>query len=349
MNTKENPGDHALVHPFYYRGELIGYIALHRIHPGIPAFGATRLAVYDSQRAALDDALRLSRLMSHKAALANLHYGGAKAAVRVTPEILANTSARRALLGAYCDDVNALRGRFITGADMGVTPDDVNHMRAHSPFIVGVSNDPVRTTAIGIIAAMEAALDATVGNAGLARKRIAIQGVGKIGAALLEELDKEGAECVIADIDPGRIRTLVSRFPRALIMSPGEIHKADADIFAPCATGGTLNEESANEIRARIIAGGANNQLSRPEVTHILAKRGIMYVPDYVANAGGLISVVKEYESKSDAAALFVHIRKIRNTVADLIVDAKQNGGTLADSADRIAAERIAALGNTKK
>ncbi|MFH1246602.1 MAG: Glu/Leu/Phe/Val dehydrogenase dimerization domain-containing protein [Candidatus Liptonbacteria bacterium] len=303
---------------------LHGYIAIHCSRGNsVPSLGATRLWSYETPLEALRDALRLARLMSHKSALAGLPYGGAKAA------LLAPRRAgfsRSKLFRAYANRVNTLSGHFITGTDVGVTDGDVKFMKRFTPYVIGRNVDPAFFTAQGVLSGIRTALKKVYGSDDVSERSFAIQGVGKTGRNLLRLLAKNGARKIfIADIDKQKAKKVRAEFPRITIVSPGEIHRQNVDVFSPAALSGVLNLRTVPQIRAKIVAGSANNQLSGPGVGNLLARHEILYAPDYVINAGGLISVADE----------FANPRVCKERIVDRIGMISKNLGTIFDRAIR--------------
>lgn len=274
---------------------LRGFIAVHRGSAGRPSFGATRFWKYPSENAALRDALGLSRTMSYKLAMAGLAYGGAKA-VLMAPSRL--NGRRQALLKAYAERVNYLSGRFITGTDVGLNQDDLHLMRRASKYMVGMKGDVTQSTVLGVLQGIKASLKEVFGSDDIAGRTFAIQGVGKIGGALLKLLYKESARIFVADINRVALSVALRAFPRARVVLAADIHRQPVDVFAPCAVSRSITRKKAGEVAAKIVVGGANSQLEDRRAGDILHRRGILYAPDYVVNAGGLISVVDEYEHR---------------------------------------------------
>lgn len=276
--------------------QLKGFIVIHRKNKQVPSFGATRLWRYQDSLDGLRDALRLSRLMSYKAVLAGLPCRGAKGVI-LLPERLKD---RAKLLLSYVEEVNSLDGDFITGTDVGLSPNDLELMKGASKFFVGVNGNVTEYTALGVYYGMETCLEFVTGGSDLARKTFAIQGLGKVGRALLSLLYPKAKKIYVADVDTRAMVKTKKKFPRVSVVKPSEIHKQEVDIFSPCALGYTLNAETIAELNCRMIVGGANNQLQNETVGDMIFKLGILYAPDYVVNAGGLISVYDEYENKKN-------------------------------------------------
>lgn len=274
---------------------LRAFIAIHRAGPTTRSFGATRIWAYSSEIDALKDSLQLSKAMSYKAALAELPYGGAKATIMAT---YTNLEQKKEILKAYAQYVNLLKGKFITGADVGITKSDVDLLREQSQYIVGTKVDPVKYTGMGIVAGIETSLKFVFGSESFQGKSVAIQGVGKVGTAVLERIYDQSEKIYISDVNSDRLKEVKKLYPKVKILSIDEIYGQTVDIFSPCALSHCLNSKVISQIKASIIAGGANNQLESVNIGEKLYKMGILYAPDYVINAGGLIAVVDEYESE---------------------------------------------------
>lgn len=268
-----------------------GYIAIHRGSKSRPAFGATRLWFYENSDDALREVLQLSRLMSYKAALAGLPYGGGKAVLIADPKSIKD---RDVFFQRYAEFVNQFDGSFVTGADVGVSQEDVNSMKIGSNYIVGTQRDPVYFTTLGIESAVRSVHQLVAKDQkGLS---IAIQGLGKIGMGLLERVYDPKNTIYVADLDLERVVLAQSRFPGVRAVDPSQIHKQKVAIFAPCAMSHAINKSTVGELNCAAVVGGANNQLQSPEMATALFEQGIIYAPDYVVNAGGIMSVVDEYE-----------------------------------------------------
>lgn len=318
---------------------LRGFIAIHRGSCDRPSFGATRFWKYPSETAALRDALGLSRTMSYKLAMAGLPYGGAKA-VLMRPFSL--NGRRSALLKAYAERVNYLAGRFITGTDVGLDQNDLHVMRRASAYMVGLKGNVTQATAFGILQGITASLRQAFGSETIEGRTFAIQGVGKIGEALLKILYKESKRIIIADIDRARVRAVVRDFPRVAVARAQDIHRQRVDVFAPCAVSRSITRKKAGEITAAIVAGGANSQLEDRTAGDVLHRRGILYAPDYVINAGGLISVVDEYEHKNfDAKRVMRRVLGIRKNLEAVFAAARRAHKPTHVIADEFAERRF--------
>lgn len=300
---------------------LRGFIVIHRGGIVNPAFGATRIWGYPSEEDALIDALRLSRGMSYKSAMAGLNYGGAKAVI-ISPS---GYSSRKHLLKTYTQWVNCLNGRFITGADVGVSDDDLKVMLEEGKYVVGGQSDPVKFTALGVLYGIRVCLNEVFGDSSIVGRTFAIQGVGKTGMGLLRLIYDESKKIYVADVDNELIGRVKEGFPKVEVVSPSEIYQLKVDVFSPCALSHEVNFKNVSSFNCKIIAGSANNQLEKREVGELLHKLGILYAPDYVINAGGLITVVDEYEhTNSNEKRVERRVAKIKNTMKAIIEKSKR-------------------------
>ena len=268
-----------------------GIIAIHSTALG-PAVGGTRLWNYECEKAASVDALRLSRAMSYKNALAGVPFGGGKAVI-----FKGGTGIdREQLFLAHGRFVQSLGGQFITAEDIGTRPSDMEYVRRETRWVAGLpggSGDPSPMTALGVFRAMEACAKHRWGSPNLANRTVAIQGCGSTGFHLAGKLHEAGAHLVVTDIDVAQLRRVVNEF-QATPVAPDDIYASDADIFAPCAFGGVVNETTIPQLKAEIIVGSANNQLCSDADGDALAALGILYAPDCVANSGGIINGCRE-------------------------------------------------------
>jgi leucine dehydrogenase len=319
--------------------EYRGIIAIHDTSFG-PSLGGTRFWNYASDREALVDALRLARGMTYKAAVAGLNTGGGKS-VMIGDN---RTTRREPLFRAHGRHIESLGGRYITAEDVGTSTSDMEYIRTETRYVTGLaekSGDPSPVTAYGVYRGMKACAHHVYGSDALAGKTVAIQGVGHVGRFLARFLHEEGARLVVTDIDPARVRRVVEETGAAAV-APAEIHSTPADVFAPCALGGILNDETIPELRARIVAGGANNQLGEERHGDALEARGIVYAPDYVINSGGLINVNAEWNGWSPEQAR-EKAGEIYDTILRVFEIAREQGIPSYRAADRLAEQRIAA------
>jgi glutamate dehydrogenase/leucine dehydrogenase len=328
------------------RSGLRAIIAVHSTRLG-PALGGARFYPYPSEDDALDDVLRLARAMTYKAAAAGLDLGGGKAVILGDPQ----RDKSEALLRAYARHVEALGGRYLTAEDVGTTQDDMDLVRHETRFVTGVSRelggsgDPSAATAYGVLWAMRAVAQRLWGDTSLAGRHVAVAGVGKVGAALLPHLVEAGARLTVADVDPASLDRAVAGSGAETV--PAEkVHAVDCDIYSPCALGRGLNTDTIAELRCAAVVGAANNQLAEGHTSaRQLADARVLYAPDFVVNAGGLINIAEElapggYRPERAAGA----VRRIFDTVTSVLQAAEENGVTTAEAAERRAEDRIAAL-----
>jgi leucine dehydrogenase len=277
---------------------LRAIVAIHNLKLG-PAIGGCRFVHYDNTDAAIEDALRLGYMMSYKAAVSNLPHGGAKAVI-MKPKIIKD---RTALLRSFGDFVNDLGGRYITAMDSGTSEADMDIIAERTKFVTctsasGAGGDPSPTTAFGVRRSIEAAVKFKLGRDNIEGVHVTIQGAGHVGYYLAKELHALGARMTICDINPKSIQRCVDEFGVS-VCGVNEIYDIEADVFAPCALGKVLNLETIKRLKVGIVAGSANNQLAHQNYGTLLHERGILYAPDFVANAGGLIYVAAVYDHGS--------------------------------------------------
>ncbi len=322
-----------------------GIIAIHDTTLG-PALGGTRFWHYSTDREALIDCLRLARGMTYKAAVAGLNLGGGKAVIIGDNKI----RNREPIFRAHGRHVKALGGRYITAEDVGTSVGDMEFIKAETDHVVGLigkSGDPSPVTAFGVYRGMKACAKHRYGSADLGGKKVAIQGCGNVGYYLAELLHKEGAELIVTDIDKAKIERVVADFG-AKAVGPDEIHAVEANVFAPCALGGIINDQTIPQLRVDIVAGGANNQLAEERHGDMLEAKGITYAPDYVINAGGLVNVNAELQgwtmerARNKAGEIYYTIL----TVFDI---AKEERIPSYRAADRLAERRIAAIAKVRQ
>jgi len=320
-------------------------IALHSTLAG-PAVGGTRLWSYPSEADAVTDALRLSQGMTYKNALAGLPLGGGKAV------ILAGGTDREAMLRAHGRAIERLGGSFMTAEDVGTSPEDMAIVRRETRYVAGLpdgsggSGDPSPRTAHGVVRAMRAAALHRWGSDDLAGRTVTIQGCGHVGYHLAVELSAMGVWLRVTDVDHERIYR-VTTTTGAEGIPPEKIFSAKADLFAPCALGGVLNAETIPRLKVKIVAGAANNQLREPADGERLHARKILYAPDYVANAGGVIGGTPELLGWSDEEVP-PRIEGIYDTLLAVLRLAKAEGVSPHAAADRLAEERLAKLSHDR-
>ena len=315
-----------------------GIIAIHDTTLG-PALGGTRFWDYESADEALLDALRLSSGMTQKAAVTGLDLGGGKSVIWGDNR----TTEREMILRAHGRAVESLGGRYVTAVDVGTSSEDMEYMRMETEHVVGLpagAGDPSPVTAFGVFQGMKAAAEFKFGDGSLAGRHVAVQGLGNVGYSLCEMLAKEGARLTVADIRRARTDQAMTELG-AEVADPHRVHAVPADIFAPCALGGVINDTTVNELQVKIVAGGANNQLHR-SARHAAAmhESGILYAPDYVVNAGGLIHVYGEMREWGDAQVKR-KVSGIHETLLHIFEVAAREGISPNAAANRVVENRI--------
>jgi len=318
-------------------------VAIHSTRLG-PALGGVRLWHYHDETQGAEDALRLSSAMTLKAAAAGLDLGGGKGVICAPPGPPPNGEQRRAILDDFGDLVESLDGSYITAEDVGTSTADMVriHMRTRHvtglPLECGGAGDPSPFTAMGVQAAMRAAARYAFGSSGLAGRRVCVVGLGHVGWHLARGLAQAGAALTVADIDP-RKRTLAKRLG-ARWLEPEEAMLAEVEILAPCAVGGAIDSENADRLACRILCGAANNQLAEPGLDHSLDQRGILFAPDFIANAGGLINVYRELKGYGARRATELTLG-IEETMDRILARAAAECVTPLDAATALASERL--------
>lgn len=303
-----------------------------------PALGGTRIWDYDSADAALTDALRLSKGMAYKAAAADLDLGGGKAVIMGDPAEVKT----EALLRTYGRAVQSMHGRYITAEDVNTEVADMDVVAEECDYVVGLSSglgNPSPVTAHGVFHGMKACLHHAYGDASVDGVTVLVQGVGKVGGALVETLVEHEADVKVSDIDEDAVQALVDEHGVTAV-DPDTVYGTDCDVFAPCALGGVINDETVPRLQCDIVAGSANNVLEERRHADELKQRGILYAPDYVINAGGLITVVNEMEgnSKEDARQ---ETEQIHERLERIIEKAEDEDISTVAAADEYAEERM--------
>jgi glutamate dehydrogenase/leucine dehydrogenase len=327
---------------------LRAIVAIHSTALG-PSLGGTRFYPYASEHEALVDVCRLARGMTYKHALCGNDLGGGKAVIIGDPSALRS----EALLRAYGRFVDGLAGRYITAEDVGTTQADMDLIRRETRHVTGVSEslggsgDPSPATAWGVLWAMRAVAERLWGGPSLVGRHVCIAGVGKVGSALATHLAEEGAKLTVADVNPIAAESAADDHG-AVVVSPIEAHAVECDIYAPCALGGTLNRNTIPGMRCAAVVGSANNQLAVEADAVRLAERGILYAPDFVANAGGVINIAEEPHGYDQQRA-YERIAHIHETLIATFERADSDGTTTAEAADRLAEERIEAISLVKR
>jgi leucine dehydrogenase len=327
-----------------FRDAACGLDALIAVHDATlgPGCGGCRVRSYESFDAALDDVTRLSRGMTFKNALGGIPFGGGKAVIIADPK----TQKTPALMRAFGRAVDSLEGLYYTAEDSGVDEHDLEIVREETKYVAGIAKgaiggNPSPFTAKGVFRGIEAAARARLSRENLKGVSVAILGVGAVGMALAALLHQAGARLVIADVNEGAVKDAVKRFG-AVAVTPEDCIRADVDIFSPCALGGAINRGSISRLKATIVAGAANNQLATPDMDQALADRGVLYAPDYVINAAGVISVGMEILGRWEATDIAARIDRIGDTLSEIFARARAEGAPTGAIADRMALDILA-------
>ena len=318
---------------------LKAIVAIHNLNRG-PAIGGCRMVSYQTIDKALEDALRLGYMMSYKAAINNLAHGGGKA-VLIQPKVIHNRDAYFEKFGEF---VNELGGRYITAVDSGTSPAEMDIIARKTPYVTctsqsGSANEPSPLTAIGVRRGIEAAVKFKLNRESLDGVHISIQGAGHVGYWLAKELHERGAKLTMTDINPNVLQRCVDEF-HASPCPPDDIYQVEADVFSPCALGSVLNRATINELRAPIVAGSANNQLSHRLYGTLMHERGILYAPDFLINAGGLIHVATIYDH-GDIKKSLEKIDSIYDQVYEIFERAQEENCSTNEIAEKIALDRL--------
>lgn len=337
---------------------LTAFIAVHNTHLG-PSLGGLRMRPYATEADAINDVLRLSRGMTYKNAMAGLPLGGGKAVIIGNPF----TQKTPGIMEDMGRAVEMLEGRYVTAEDSGTGESDMVAIARHTDQVTGLPPEPFEgseygelggnpspVTALGCYNGLKAAAAHVYGSDSLAGKTVAVQGLGAVGLALCELLHQDGVKLVGADVNEKSIELAKADIPSLEIVGPNDIYGVECDIFAPCAMGGILNDDTIPQLKCKIVAGAANNQLLAPYHDQQLVSRGITYVPDYVINAGGVICVGYEYFRKSgynpldftfSRDAMLGHVGRIGQTVADILKYSAENKVNPGEASDKIAEGRF--------
>lgn len=342
-------GHEQIVFCQYAPSGLRAIIAIYSTALG-PALGGTRFYPYPSEDAALADVLKLSRAMAYKNALAGLDLGGGKAVIIGDPDLLKS----EALLRAYGRFVQSLNGRYITACDIGTCSADMDIIATECRHVTGRTvahggaGDSSVLTAFGIFQAMRAAAEHTWGSTSLDGRVVAVEGVGKVGSHLVDHLISAGARVVVCDVSAAAVQGVCTSHPEVTVAATRqELITGQIDVYAPCALGGALDDGTVTALRARIVCGGANNQLAHPGVDKLLEEHGIVYAPDYVVNAGGVIQVADELDGFSFDRAK-ARAEQIFGTTKRILAIADQEGVPPAVAADRLAERRMSEIGRLR-
>ncbi len=322
---------------------LRAIIAIHSTALG-PALGGTRFRPYASEAEAVTDVCRLARAMTAKHAVSGLDCGGGKAVILGDPRALKS----EALLRAYGRFVDGLAGRYLTAEDVGTSKADMDLIRRETPFVTGISEslggsgDPSPATAWGVLWALRAVAERLWGDEELAGRHVVVSGVGKVGAALVTHLVEAGARVTVADVDRAAVDAVVAAHG-VEVVDPDKAHAVDCDVFAPCALGAVLSATTIPELRCAAVCGSANNQLATAADGPRMAQHGVLYAPDFVVNAGGVINIAEERHGY-DGGRAYARIAGVADNLRRVLAVADRDGIVPAEAAERVAAERIEAL-----
>ena len=312
-------------------------IAIHNTNLG-PALGGCRFVHYESSQHAMEDAMRLARGMSYKSAIANLPLGGGKAVI-IKPR---GAYDHEAYMRAFGEFVESLNGNYVTALDSGTQLSDMDIISQHTSYVASLSDqtgDPSPSTAQVVFRGIEAAVLFKLDRNSLANLHVAIQGLGNVGYILAQLLHAQGVKLTVADINPTRTEQAVKDFG-ATVVDIHDIHKVPCDVFAPCALGGILNEQSITELQTKIIAGAANNQCASEMIGERLNQAGILYVPDYVINSGGVIFAAHKYLNTSETQ-MQLQFTQIQETIMQILYQSAKTNQPTQRIADEIAVARL--------
>ncbi len=327
---------------------LKAIIAVHNTVLG-PALGGTRMWKYNNEMEALNDVLRLSRGMTYKAAITGLNLGGGKAVIIGD----SYTQKSEALMRRFGKFVESLGGKYITAEDVGISTKDMEYVKMETDYVSGLpvslggSGDPSPVTAFGVYMGMKAAAKELTGSDSLTGKKVMVQGVGHVGQVLVDYLAKENAKVFVADINELRVKEVAEKY-KATVINGDDVFDVDMDIYAPCALGATINDNTLTRLKCSIIAGAANNQLADEKVHGVkVMDKGIIYAPDFLINAGGLINVNSEVEGYGRERSMEM-ASNIYNTTLDIIKKSKSENIPTYLAANQMAENRIEAIGKVK-
>lgn len=328
---------------------LRAIIAVHNTVLG-PSLGGCRIWKYNNDQEALNDVLRLSRGMTYKASVAGLNLGGGKSVIIGDSKVIKSEALMRRF-GRFVDD---LAGKYITAEDVGSSSRDMEYIRMETRHVTGIpesmggSGDPSPVTAYGVLLGMKAAAHERWGNDSLKGKKVSVQGIGNVGEHLVKHLTDEGAKVYITDINQEKLKEVAAKY-KAEVVALDAIYDLDVDIYAPCALGATVNNDTLTKLKCSIIAGSANNQLADEKVQgEALVKQGIIYAPDFVINSGGLINVYSELGGAYNKARAMQHADKIYDITKSIFTLAKSENIPTYLAANKVAEQRIEAIGRVK-
>lgn len=345
----EKHGDHEEV--IFCHNKDVGLKAIIAIHNTAlgPALGGTRMWNYKNENEALIDVLRLSRGMTYKASAAGLNLGGGKAVIIGDPK----TDKTEGLFRAFGTFVNSLGGKYITAEDVGTTVKDMEYVFSETPFVTGIpedlggSGDPSPYTAYGVLMSIKASVKKKLNKDDLNGVHVAVQGLGNVGRNLIDHLYKEGAEVTVADIDEERVKDICAKYSLKSV-GPDDISTIQCDVFAPCALGAVINDENIDHLKCSIVAGGANNILAEPRHGKMLLEKGILYAPDFVANAGGLMNVFVELEGYSKDRAM-KKVEAVYNNMMEVFRIAEKENLPTYEASQIVAQRRIDIIGKLRQ
>ncbi|GEL77390.1 Leu/Phe/Val dehydrogenase [Tenuibacillus multivorans] len=343
-------GEHDYEQVVFCHDENSGLKAIIAIHDTTlgPALGGTRMWTYDSEEDAVVDALRLAKGMTYKNAAAGLNLGGGKTVIIGDPKKDKNPEMFRAF-GRY---IQGLNGRYITAEDVGTTVHDMDTIYTETDFVTGISpefgssGNPSPATAYGVYLGMKATAKEAFGSDSLEGKTVAVQGVGNVAYNTCKYLHEEGAKLIVTDINKEAVKRAMEDFG-AKAVDPDDIYSVDCDIYAPCALGATINDETIPQLKAKAIAGSANNQLAEPRHGEKLNELGIVFAPDYVINSGGVINVADELNGYNKDRA-YKQIEQIYDSLGKIFEISKRDNIPTDQAADRMAEERIESVNRSR-
>ena len=331
---------------------LRAIVGIHSTRLG-PGIGGTRIRHYATELEAIDDVTRLAQGMAYKAAIAGLPHGGGKAVIMAPPDLPRWPAEKRAaLFRAFGRFVNSLNGRYITAEDVGIDVNDMEYVFRETEYVTGVhqvhggSGDPSPFTAFGTLQGLMAALQVKHGNEDVGKYSYAVQGAGHVGSEFIKLLREQGAKVFVTDINKDAVQRCVDELGCEAV-GLDEIYDVDADVYSPCALGGTLNEQTIDRIKAKIVCGAANNQLATDAIGDELTRRGVLYAPDYAVNAGGVMNVSLEIDGYNRERAMRM-MRTIYYNLGRIFEISKAENVPTYKAADRLAEERITSIGRIK-
>jgi leucine dehydrogenase len=349
LSGMQTGGHEQVVHFYDQATGLKAIVAIHNTHLG-PALGGTRMWAYKNEAEALTDVLRLSRGMTYKAAITGLNLGGGKAVIIGDAKI----QKSEAMLRRFGKFVNGLAGRYITAEDVNISTRDIEYIAMETkhvtglPEILGGGGDPSPVTAYGVFLGMKASAKEAYGSDSLKGKKVLVQGVGKVGQSLVEQLSQEGAQVWVNDINQDNLKYITTKVSGVQVADSATMFDLDLDIYAPCALGATVNSDSLSRLRCSIIAGAANNQLADEDIHGQMVKeKGILYAPDFLINAGGLINVSVELDGYNRQRAL-LKTENIYDAALNVFSIAKAQNIPTIQAAKHLAEQRIDGVGRIR-